>query len=175
MGFLRLLPVLSLLLVVSARADVKRSADYALTIEHKLSTAVAAADLFRAIDQVEKWWSSRHTRSGSAANLSLEAEAGACFCEKWRDGSVEHGRVIHVERDRLLRLQAALGPLQEMAVAAVLSFALEPKAGGTTITVSYRVTGDQTHGLRSLSGPVDRVIGEQAARLVRFAETGKPE
>ena len=61
----------------------------------------------------------------------------------------------------------------------VLSFSLEPPGAAqpavTDLLVTYRVSGDASHGLTSLAAPVDRVIGEQAARLVRFVETGKAE
>jgi uncharacterized protein YndB with AHSA1/START domain len=161
----------------TAHAAVRRSAADGFTIEHKLPASVPAADLFRAIGQVDKWWSSTHSWSGSAANLSLKLEAGGCFCERWAEGSAEHGRVVQVQRDRLVRLNATLGPLLEMAVSGALTFQLSPAASGsgTDLIVTYRISGDSTHGLRALAGPVDKVIGEAAARLVRFAGTGKPE
>ena len=166
-----------LLLASPARAAVKKSTADDLTVEHKLPTSVAAADLFRAIGQVDRWWSSTHSWSGSAANLSLKLEAGGCFCERWPDGSAEHGRVIQVQRDRLVRLNAALGPLMDLAISGVLTFQLSPASSGkgTDLLVTYRISGDSTHGLRGLAGPVDKVIGEAAARLVRFASTGKPD
>jgi uncharacterized protein YndB with AHSA1/START domain len=167
----------ALFLPVEAAAAVRRSAPDAIAVEHKLPAAVDPAALFRAIGQVDRWWSSTHSWSGSAANLSLKLEAGGCFCERWAEGSAEHGRVIQVLRDRLVRINATLGPLMEMAVTGVLTFQLSPAASGkgTELVVTYRISGDSTHGLRALSGPVDRVIGEAAARLVRFATTGKPE
>jgi hypothetical protein len=170
-----------LLLAAPAAADVTSSAPHALVVEHKLSSTKAPRDLFRALGQVGKWWNKDHTFSGSAANLSLKTEAGACFCERWKEGSVEHGRVIQTQRDRLLRLGAALGPLMDQAVTGVLTFDLRPRPtqapqpGGTDLVVTYRVSGDPSHALASLAEPVNRVIGEQAARLVRFVETGKPE
>ncbi len=177
-------PLLCLLLILpatAARAEVTSSAAHALTVAHKLSTTAPAAAVYRAFGRVDRWWSSQHTFSGSAAHLSLRTEAGACFCERWKDGSVEHGRVVQAERDKLLRLSAALGPLLGLAVTGVLTFHLDPRPAAanqpavTNLIVTYRVSGDPSHGLTSLAGPVDRVIGEQAARLVRFVETGKPE
>jgi hypothetical protein len=40
---------------------------------------------------------------------------------------------------------------------------------------SARISGDPTHNLIALAPVVDKVLGEQARRLLRFAETGKPE
>ncbi len=68
----------------------------------------------------------------------------------------------------------------ELAVSGVLTFQLSPPAAGasargTDLLVSYRISGDSSHGLKALAGPVDKVLGEAAARLVHFAQTGKPE
>jgi hypothetical protein len=176
------LPCLLLsLLAPSARAEVRVSAGHALTVEHKLSSAAAPADLYRALGRVGKWWNSEHTFSGRASNLSLRTEAGGCFCERWKDGSVEHGRVIQTQRDRLLRLNAALGPLIDLGATGVLTLELKPRpaAGetkaGTDLVLTYRISGDASHDLTALATPVDRVLGEQATRLVRFVETGKAD
>jgi uncharacterized protein YndB with AHSA1/START domain len=162
-----------------ARAAVTASSAQTLTIQHKVSTRSKPADVYRALGRVGKWWNSQHTFSGSAANLKLEPAAGGCFCERWKDGSVEHGRVIHAQRDKLLRLSATLGPLLELGVTGVLSFELEPskavQPGGTDLLVTYRISGDPSHNLAGFAEPVDRVLGEQTARLQRFVDTGKAE
>lgn len=115
--------------------------------------------------------------SGSAANLSLKAEAGSCFCERWNDGTVEHGRVVMAIREQILRLQTALGPLQARAVTGVLTFQLKPEenVGGpaTVLTLTYVVNGASTSALDKSAPGVNDVLGEQFARLVRFIETGK--
>lgn len=90
---------------------------------------------------MERWWSGEHTYSGDAANLSFALQAGACFCERWQDNAVEHGRAVMLMRDRLVRLSAALGPLQNKAVNGVLTFLLKADEGGTSLTVGYRVDG----------------------------------
>jgi uncharacterized protein YndB with AHSA1/START domain len=182
---LHLLPLLVLPLLAGvappARAELKSSAAHTLLVEHKLSTSAEPAKLYRALGQINRWWSSKHTFSGSATNLSLRTEAGGCFCERWKDGSVEHGRVIQTTRDKLVRLSTALGPMMDMAVTGVLTFQFQPRParpdapGGTDLLVTMRVSGDPSHALAALGTPVDGVIGEQAARLVRFVETGKPE
>jgi uncharacterized protein YndB with AHSA1/START domain len=167
--------VTSALLAAPARGEVKQSSPASLLVEQRLATVTPPADVYKAIAQVGRWWSSKHTFSGSAANLSLQPEAGGCFCERWADGSVEHGRVVQVQRDRLVRLQSTLGPLMDLAVSGILTFALEPQGHGTALTLTYRVSGDPSHNLRALAPPVDQVLGEQARRLVHFAETGRPE
>jgi uncharacterized protein YndB with AHSA1/START domain len=130
--------------------------------------------VYEALGEVDKWWNPRHTFSGNAANLSLQAQAGGCFCERWGGNSAEHGRVVYVGRDSTLRLQGALGPLQALAVNGVLTFALTDKGGGTTsLQLTYRVSGNDAAGLQELAGPVDGVLAEQLRRLVAYVESGK--
>lgn len=89
---------------------------------------------------------------------------------------MEHGRVIMVMRDQLLRMQTALGPLQGRAVTGVLTFQLksEDKGAATTLTLTYVVNGASTSALDKSAPAVDAVLANQFARLVRFIETGKP-
>jgi uncharacterized protein YndB with AHSA1/START domain len=168
----------TLVLASAAHAKAKEATPASLLVEHTIATTAAPADVYRAVAQIDRWWSGKHTFSGSAANLSLEPRAGGCFCEKWADGSVEHGRVIQTQRDRLVRLSSTLGPFLDMAVSGVLTFAIAPAkepAKGTTLVVTYRVSGDASHNLKALAAPVDQVIGEQATRLGHFVDTGKPD
>jgi hypothetical protein len=69
----------------------------------------------------------------------------------------------------LLRLEAALGPLQELAVTGVISFALEEKDGATTMVVTHRVSGDASHKLDALAPLVDEVNGLQFGNLAKAA------
>ncbi len=74
---------------------------------------------------------------------------------------MQHGRVIFAQPGKLLRLEAALGPLQDMAVTGVLSF--HPGAGrsGTRINMTYRVAGALTMDSAKLAPLVDQVMGIQ--------------
>ena len=160
-----------------ALAEVKSSASDGFVIVHSKRVDATPAKVYAALPAIDRWWNSGHTWSGDAANLSLKAEAGACFCERWKDGEVEHGRVVMVMRDQLLRLQAALGPLQGRAVTGVMTFQLKPdeSAGGraTLLTLTYAVNGSSTSALDKSAAPVDGVLAEQFERLVRYIETGK--
>ena len=131
--------------------------------------------LWESLGEVGKWWNSSHTWSGNAANLSLGRQASGCFCERWGANSVEHGRVVYAVEDSMLRVQGGLGPLQALAVDALLTFAIAQKDGKTILQVTYRVSGNASASLQDLAGPVDGVIGEQARRLVAYAESGKAE
>ena len=131
--------------------------------------------VFESLGEVGKWWNPRHTYSGNAANLSLQTQGPGCFCERWDGNFVEHARVIYSARDSTLRLEGGLGPLEELAVNAVLTFTVQETAGKTTLRLSYRVSGSAAAGLQDLAGPVDFVISEQLQRLAAYIETGKPQ
>jgi uncharacterized protein YndB with AHSA1/START domain len=140
-----------------AGAEVKFAAADGFLIEHRYTIRAAASQVWETLLHPEDWWPSDHTWSGDRANLSWSPQAGACFCERWAGGSVEHGRVVMVMPGRLLRLQAALGPLQEMGVSGVITFALEEKDGTTTLVATHRVSGDAAHKLDTLAPIVDQV------------------
>ena len=144
-------------------------------VTHRHEVTATPHRVYAALGEIDKWWNGSHSGSGQAANLSLSPQAGGCFCERWGANSVTHARVIHAVEDRMLRLEGALGPLQALAATGVLTFALAPKDGGTTLVVTYRIAGNEAAGLQPLAGPVDGVIGEQVRRLVAWVETGKPD
>ncbi len=148
-------------------AEIIDKADDGFVIRHSIATKVTPLQAWRGMGEISQWWSKAHTYSGDAANLSLILRAGGCFCEvlpKDR-GTIEHGRVILAWPGKTLRLSAALGPLQQEAVAAVLNWDITPTTGGSTITMTYRVSGRMQGGLAPLAAPVNGVMTEQAERL----------
>jgi len=166
--------LMACLFAASAVAEVERAASDSFVIVFNQTINATPAGAYSAVTRVDRWWSSDHTYSGDASNLSLVADAGGCWCERWKDGSVDHGRVILAMRDKLLRVQTALGPLQGKAVNGVLTFQLKPEQGSTLLTLSYRVNGTAASALDKDAPAVDKVLGEQFARLVRYIEKGKP-
>ena len=157
---------LALLLPFAAVAEVKQSAADGAIIEHHFQVSASPDVAWSALTHPERWWPSDHTWSGSAANMRLQAEAGACFCENWGENSAEHGRVVMAVPGKLLRINGALGPLQDMAVTGVLSIQLAAKDGGTEATVTYRLSGDASHKLDDLHPGGGQGPGP-AVRLVR--------
>ena len=153
-----------------AVAEVLQSSPSGATLEHRYSISATPQQAWQALVHPELWWPSDHTWSGAATNLRLEALAGGCFCENWGEASAEHGRVAMSQPGELLRLQGALGPLQAMAVSAVLTIELEPApGGGTTAKVTYRISGDPSHGLDKFAPAVDQVVGQQFGNFARYA------
>jgi hypothetical protein len=169
--FLRLFaPILAWALMAPARAEVKETRENGFTIEATVMAEARPAVVYRQLVKVAGWWDPQHTWSGSAKNLRLDARAGGCFCEKLADGgSVQHARVAFAQPGKLLRLDGALGPLQEMAVTGVLTFSLAPDGPGTRIHMTYRVAGVLTMESTKLAPLVDQVMGIQLGRLSAFA------
>jgi len=163
----------------AVRADTSEVSGSGFTITHAMVVDAEPQKVWQAFTQLPKWWNSAHSWSGQASNMSLEAQAGGCWCEQWTVGgapaSAMHGRVLLVLPGSALRLQAWLGPLQEQPVAGVLTFGTARRDGATRLRVTYRVAGAPEAGLDKLAPAVDAVIGEQAKRLKAFIETGKPD
>lgn len=164
------------LLASSASAEVSEAAGDHFLIGFSARVEAPSAKVYVALSEVARWWSAEHTWSGTAANLSLKPEAGGCFCERWADGSAEHGRVVMAIKNEMLRLDAALGPLQESALDAVLTFSLKPMEDDTTrLDVDYRVNGSSASGLDRIAPVVDNVLAAQIDRLLRYIDTGKAD
>lgn len=149
-------------------AELRQSAPDGALIEHHFRMNVTPGRAWDALLQPALWWPSDHTWSADSANLSLQAEAGGCFCERWNEGSAEHAHVILVQPGKLLRMRGSLGPLQEMSVSGVLTITLKQAAGGTDAVVTYRISGDASHELDAFMPVVDKVIGQQFGAWVDF-------
>lgn len=171
--------IFGLVWAAPARAEVTAAAPTSFTISAEADVAAAPDRSWRALTQLPRWWSGAHTYSGDARRLSFDARAGGCWCERWGDGqSVEHGRVVLVmehEGVRTLRVDGALGPLQEMGASGVLTFTVAPHASGAKITMTYRVAGDAALGLDQIAPLVDMVLMEQFTRLNRYIVSGSPD
>ena len=165
--------VLLSLHALGAQAEVKEAAADHLLIQDSRVVHAPPDKLYAALIDVAKWWNGEHSYSGDASHVSLKAEAGGCFCERWDNQSVEHGRVIWAAPGHLLRLDTALGPLQAMAVQGVLTFTLKPAPEGTTLQLEYRVNGSSASGLDKIAPAVNGVLMEQLDRLQRYADGGK--
>ncbi len=159
--------LLALVLPVSAVAEVKQGAPDGAIIEHRFPIAATPAAAWQVLVHPERWWPADHTWSGAPGNLSLVAEAGGCFCERWEDNSAEHARVVMSRPGEMLRLHGSLGPLQEMAVTGVLTVTLAAKDGGTEAVVTYRLSGDPSHKLDAFIAGVDQVIGLQFGNFAK--------
>lgn len=160
----------------AAHAETSNVSASGFTVTHAAVVTGEPEQVWQAFTQLPRWWKPTHTWSGESSNMTLDAQAGGCWCERWGNGqSAVHGRVLLALPGSALRLQAWLGPLQEMPVAGVLTFGTAKRDGQTRLRLVYRVAGGADAGLDKLATPVDEVIGEQVKRLKAFIETGRPE
>ncbi len=167
---------LALVTVDTVRAEVRDIRENAFTLEATANSSASPGEIYRAFGTVSEWWDAEHTWSGSSKNLSLQLQAGGCFCEQLPDGgSIQHGRVIYVQPGAMVRLDAPLGPLQEMPVTGILTFKLAPQGAGTRITMTYRVAGGMTMESAKLAPIVDFVMGVQLGRLKAYGDALKPQ
>lgn len=161
---------------VCVSAAVEDEGANGFTVSEKADIAAAPGHVYEAVLAPARWWSSEHTYSKDAANLTLEARAGGCWCETLPgSGSVQHLVVVNAIPGKLLRLRGALGPLQGLAVDGAMTFSLRPAGNATQLTLTYTVGGYSKQGFAELAKAVDAVLGEQTARLKRFIETGSAE
>ncbi|MBS0477894.1 MAG: ATPase [Proteobacteria bacterium] len=151
-------------------ADVIDTSAAGFTVSRTVSIAATPDAVWRTLTKPSHWWSKDHSWSGDAANFYIDSN---CFCEKLPGrGSVEHARVVFSDKDKLLRMVGAFGPLQAYAVTGVMTFELTPGgAKGTTLKMTYTVGGYMPGGIDKMAEPVDNVLGQQVLGLKTAAET----
>lgn len=161
-----------------AIAEIKAQGENGFNVVH-IATVDAEPDvIWKRLIVPKDYWSNAHSWTGSVDGFVLEPRAGGCFCELIQEtdikgkvktiGSVEHMRVIYAQPGKVLRMQGALGPLQSEAVLGTLTVAINPaKDGkGTTVFFSYVVGGYMRYKVSEIAPAVDKVIGEQFAKMI---------
>jgi len=168
---------IALLLAVAyqARAAVVDVAPNGFTLKVTAHVSAPPDKVYSALIKPASWWSSEHTFSGAAANLTLDAKAGGCWCEKLpHGGSAMHMTVILADPGKMLRLRGALGPFQGFAVEGVMTLALKSLADGTELSLTYVLGGSSKDGFDSWAQGADGVLTDQVSRLKLLLETGSP-
>jgi uncharacterized protein YndB with AHSA1/START domain len=156
-----------------ADADVVDRSPSGFTVKTTVTVVASPQRLYQDLLTVGSWWDNDHTYSGDAKNMTLAAQPGGCFCEKLPGGgAVEHGRIVNVSPNKLIRLSSALGPLQELAVTGTLTWSIEPakQGSGSTLTMTYAAGGYAPGGLDKLADIVNTVLSQQVQRLKAYAE-----
>ena len=162
------------LMPLGLAADVVNQTAGGFTVKTTVPVAAPPERVFRALVDVGSWWSKDHTYSGDARNLSIAAQPGGCFCEKLPSGGgVEHGRIVNLVPASLLRIDTALGPLQELGVSGSMTWQIAATGQGSTLTMTYVVGGYAAGGLDKLASPVDQVLSQQVQLLKAYVETSK--
>ena len=163
--------LMSLLVAGTARPEVVDSQPGGFTVRESRTIAASPAKVWAVLVEPGSWWSSEHTFSRDARNLTLSPKPGGPWLEALPGGGgVLHMTVLYVDPPSALRLEGALGPLQALGAVGHLTFKLTPQDGGTAITETYDVGGHAAGGLDKLAGPVNHVLDEQLGRLKARAE-----
>jgi uncharacterized protein YndB with AHSA1/START domain len=170
-----ILALATALLAGAARAEVTDKSPAGFEVKQTASIAAPPGKVWDALMRPARWWASDHTWSGDAKNLSFDPSG--CFCERLKNGGVRHMMVIYADGATALRMSGGIGPLQFTGASGVLGFALKDAGGGKTdLVLTYDVGGYAKGGLaETYAAPVDKVLGQQVARLKRYLETGKPD
>jgi uncharacterized protein YndB with AHSA1/START domain len=159
------------------RAEVLDSSAGGFTVKNTVTIAATPEDAYRQLTtKVGQWWNPEHTYSGESQNLSIDAWAGGCFCEKLPvQGSVRHMVVVFASPGKMLRMTGGLGPLQGLAVSGSLTFQLTAVDKVTKVEMSYTVGGYRPGGLQDLAPVVDGMLREQLERLKNYIEKGRAQ
>jgi uncharacterized protein YndB with AHSA1/START domain len=166
--------ILAIALLTSAApaaADVVSASSNGFEVRETITLVVPPAVTFNAFRNIGSWWDKAHTYSGDSANLSLNLTPGGCFCERdpKEGGGIEHLRVTYVDPGKRVVLTGSLGPLLFEATTGVMDVQVTKIAGGSQLTLDYKVAGFANGGGDKLAGAVDMVLATQMKRLRAYA------
>lgn len=161
-------------LPAGARGEVIDSSALGFTVRNAVQISAPPESVYVIlVRDIGRWWNPAHTFSGDARNLSIDAAAGGCFCEKLKNGGgVRHMTVVHANPGSILRLEGAIGPMQPMGVSGSMTWSLDKSGEGTSLVLTYSVGGYSPHGLQAMAVASDFMLKEQMGRLKNFVETG---
>src|ERR1700712_5013240 len=158
-------------------AEVVDSAPNGFTVRQTYTINAKPAEVYQKLTHnVGDWWSSAHTFSRDAHNLSIDDKPGGCFCEKLPNGGgVQHLQVAFAAPGSALLMRGGMGPLMGLGVTGGLEISLAADANGTKMTVTYSVGGYIPKGADTWAKPVDGMLSETFSRFKVYLETGSPE
>jgi hypothetical protein len=162
--------LLSLGLSGISHAEIKDQFPGGFTSAHTTQVAVSPRQALQAFGQIGRWWDPQHSFSGQSKALKLDLRLGGCFCERAGKLQVKHLDVLRIEPDRRIVLQGGLGPLQTMAVQAVMEVEAIANSQGSELRWTYRVSAGNPSELEAVAKPVDQVIAMQFQRWIAVLE-----
>jgi uncharacterized protein YndB with AHSA1/START domain len=167
---------IAFLLPVALSAEVTDSSPGGFTVKISFTVTAAPGAVYDAVMKPANWWSSGHTFSGDAHNLSIDAKPMGCFCEKLPNGGgVRHLEVVSVMPGKLLVMTGGLGPLQSQALSGSMSIGIAAAGDETKLSMTYAVAGYVPAGANTWAAPVNGMLSEQFTRLKNYIEHGTPE
>jgi hypothetical protein len=158
-----------------AAAEVVTSSPNGFEVRESVQLVVPPEQAWDSFEQVGSWWNPEHTYSGKAENMRMALSLGACLCEIFEatGGGIEHLRVVYADPNKRAVLTGSLGPLLYEATSGVMDITVEKLAGGSRVTMNYRVSGFYKGGADKLAPVVDAVLADQMKRYRVYA-TARP-
>lgn len=165
-----------LILSAPASAGVVSASSNGFEVRETVPLVVPPDAAFKAFGDLPDWWDPEHTYSGDSTNIRFELTPGGCFCERIpkTGGGVEHMHVAFVDPGKRIVLTGALGPLLYEAATGVMDVQIKTIAGGSQLTLDYKVAGFANGGATQMAVQVDEVLREQLKRFREYA-TGRPK
>ena len=161
---------LSALTAAPAFAEVKSATPGGFEVGGVIAIKAPPARVWAVLTTPDDWWSRDH-RWFRGSTLSLDLQAGGCWCETANGGrTARHLETILVEPGAKLILHGVLGPLMDQGVTGSAVFELKAEGEGSLLTWSYSVGGYTSGGLEPWARPVDGVLSAQIASLKTQAE-----
>ena len=171
-----LIPLALMALATPATAEVVGADPHGFEVQHVVNLVIPQPKAFTAFGEVSQWWNKDHTYSGDAARMSLQLRPGGCLCETLDGGGgIEHMHVTYIQPGERVVLTGSLGPLLYQATTGVMDVKVERIAGGSRVTMNYRVAGFAKGNGAELAPLVDQVLGDQMKRFRVYAAGGAPK
>ncbi len=163
---------IALVAATPASAAVVGAGPNGFEVRHTVNLVVPPEIAMESFAELPSWWDPEHSYSGDSANLSIDLRPGGCFCERLPGGGgIEHMRVTYVDPGKRIVLTGSLGPLLYEATSGVMDVQVKRAAGGSQLTLDYKVAGFAAGGAEKLAVEVDQVLAEQMKRLRAYATT----
>lgn len=156
-------------MALPAAAKVESTTSSGFVSVHEGEVALAPADAYAKFLLVGQWWKGEHSYSGDAANMTMTAAPGGCWCEAVPGGFVQHMAVVNAMPGERLVLSGGLGPLQAMGVQGAMTVSFTKTETGTHVSLRYAVGGYDPDGFAQLPDAVDAVMAEGFMRFADFA------
>lgn len=158
------------LFATAAHADVIEAGPDHFVLRQEATSRLSPSELWSRLTNPASWWHPDHTYSGSAANLSLDVQAGGLWKEEWEGGSVTHGEVIFVNPGVQIRLDAPFGPLQAIGAKTIWTITISAEGDGSKVVFDEISHGVSSSKLDELAPAVDFVKTEAIRRLTTVEE-----
>lgn len=167
---MRKIPLIALSLLSSpAAAEVVSAGPNGFHVRQSVQIVVPTDTAYAGFGRVGSWWNKDHTYSGDSANLTMTLSPGGCFCERLPNGGgIEHLRISYLDPGKRIVLTGSLGPLLYEATSGVMDMKFERTAGGSKITMDYKVGGFANGGADKMAPLVDGVLAEQFKRYREY-------